>query len=175
VKALVVCSLVAVVFAGCGGSDGGPDALAGCDVELAGNFAESASSMTSCPTLVPGAGATQGDMILLFTVASQELGGNFGIDLDLGRMPTPGVYRSDTTELWTASGVKEVAGGGACLFLAGNNATPAGYFTLDLAAVDDGTPHGDLSLTMFVLPRTADDGSQADCGPGTTEELQVRF
>ena len=80
-------------------------------------------------------------------MTSQELGGDFTIDLDLGQTPTPGVYNSGTTALWTAMGVKTVPPGGACLFLAGNNATPTGYFVLELATIDQVTAHGELSLT----------------------------
>ncbi len=165
--------LLISLVAACADTDVPPDALAGCQVELTGNFVE--SSMTSCPTTAAGVGSTQGDMLVQFTVASQTLGANFMIGLDLGPRPSPGAYTSRTTSLWNATGVKEVPPGGACLFLAGNTATPTGYFTLELAAIDDTTAHGELSLTLFVLPRTEDDGAQTDCGPGTTEELRIQF
>lgn len=164
--------LLSLVVA-CADTDAPPDALAACQVELGGNFVE--SSMTSCPTFAAGVGATQGDTLLEFTVASQALGADFMISLDLGQAPTPGAYSSRTTSLWNATGVKTVPPGGACLFLAGNTATPTGYFTLELAAIDDATAHGELALTLFVLPRAEDDGAQTDCGPGTTEDLQLRF
>jgi hypothetical protein len=166
--------VLAVLAGACGGTEPPPDALAGCQVELSGNFMEAASSTASCPTLAPGVGATAGDMLLQFTVASQALGADLTIDLDLGRDPTPGVYTSGTTALWSAMGVKPVPPGGACLVIAGNNATPTGYFELELATID-ATAHGDLALTLFVLPRTADDGTQSDCGPGTTEDARIRF
>ena len=68
-----------------------------------------------------------------------------------------------------------MAPGGACVFQASNNSTPSGDFVLDLSAIDRTTAHGTLSLRMFVLPRASDDGKQTDCGPGTTEQLELRF
>jgi hypothetical protein len=168
-------ALFIALVAACGSNDVPPDALTGCAVELTGNIVEATSSMTICPTLAAGAGATAGDTLLKFSVASDALGGAFTIDLDLGRDPTPGPYSSETTPLWSAAGVKEVAPGGACLFVAGNNATPMGYFMLELASIDEVTAHGVLSLAMAVLPRTADDGTQTDCGPGTIEDARIEF
>ncbi len=168
-------ALLPALVAVCGCTDPPPDAPAGCQVELSGNLIESTTSTTSCPTLAPGAGSTEGDTVLKFTVTSQVLGSDFTIDLDLGKTPTPGLYTSGTTALWNAMGVKLVSPGGACVFLAGNNSTPSGYFTLELATIDQVSAHGELRLTLFVLPRTADDGTQTDCGPGTTEDVQIQF
>jgi hypothetical protein len=158
---------------GCGGDPdtAPPDAAAGCHVELAGNSVETTTSPASCPSLVPGVGATQGGTILHFTIAGTALGGDLAIDVDLGPAPAPGSYASGTTELWSAMAVKEVPPG-ACVFLAGNNTTPAGYFTLALATLD---PHGELALELAVLPRVEDDGAQTDCGPGTTEDVHIAF
>src|SRR5262245_58720580 len=108
-------ALLCMIVAGCGDTESPQDALVGCAVVLSGNFIESVSSMMSCPTLAPGAGSTQGDMLLQFTVPSQQLGAKLSISLDLGQMPTPGAYNSGTTDLWTAMGVKAVAPRGACL------------------------------------------------------------
>ncbi|MEO6773406.1 MAG: hypothetical protein ABI467_10315 [Kofleriaceae bacterium] len=173
--AVLVAALVAALGACDRSTEAPPDALAGCQVELSGNVLESISSTTSCPVLVPGAGATEGDTLLDFKVASQALGGDLAIELDLGPAPTPGHYASDTTALWNAMAARSVPPGGACLYLAGNNSTPAGDFMLELATIDEDTAHGELALTLFVLPRTADDGTPTDCGPGTTEAVQLRF
>jgi hypothetical protein len=164
-----------VLLGACGSGETTPDALAGCQVELSGNVVESTSSMASCPILATGAGATAGETLLKLSVASPALGGTLTIDIDLGPQPTPGSYSSRTTALWSASAVKPVAPDGACVFIAGNNVTPMGAFTLDLASIDASTAHGTLALTMAVLPRTADDGTPTDCGPGTTEQAALRF
>jgi hypothetical protein len=145
-----------------------------CAVELAGNFSETSRAATSCPTLGSGAGATRGDTLLKLDVASRTLGGSFAITIDLGPVPTPGTFNSGTTELWSASGIARHPPG-ACLFQAGNTATPTGDFTLDVTAIDHTRAHGTLAIRMSVLPRVSDDGKQTDCGPGTTEQLRVRF
>jgi len=165
--------LVVACLAACGGGTSAPpDAPTGCGVELSGNRDEATSSPASCPTLVPGVGATEGGTLLHFTIAARSLGGDLAIDIDLGPAPAPGSFASGTTELWSAMAVMEVPPGGACVFLAGNNTTPAGYFTLELATLD---PHGELSLELAVLPRVEDDGAQTDCGPGTTEAVHITF
>jgi hypothetical protein len=146
-----------------------------CTVELTGNYAESTRTASSCPKLAAGVGATQGDTLLQWKIASRALHGDFTISLDLGRAPTPGAYNSATTDLWSVTGTKLVAPGGACVFQANNNATPTGDFALDLSTIDRATAHGTLFVRMFVLPRAADDGKQTDCGSGTTEQLRLRF
>ena len=159
---------VVVVIAACGRSH--PPS---CTAELSGNYSETATSAKTCPTLGPGAGATAGDTLLHFKIASRAIHADYAIDLDLGRLPTPGAYNSSTTELWTAVATKLVAPGGACVYQASNNTTPNGDFTLELTSIEPA--HGTLALRMFVLPRTSDDGRQTDCGPGTTEQLDLRF
>jgi hypothetical protein len=157
-----------VVLAACHG----PDPV-GCTVELSGNFIETSTSSGSCPKLAPGAGATRGDTLINFAVASPALGGNFAISLDLGPSPTPGAYNSGTTDLWSAKGEQAVAPGGACVFLASNNSTPNGDFVLELSRV--APLHGTLALDLFVLPRASATGKQTDCGPGATETLRIAF
>lgn len=143
-----------------------------CRVELSGNFAEIAHA---CPTLAPGVGATAGDTLLQFEIASRELRGKLVLSFDLGPSPTPGAYNSGTTTLWTAAGTKLVPPDGACVFQASNNATPTGDFVLQLDAIDRTTARGSLSLQLFVLPRTEDNGHQTDCGAGTTEDVHISF
>jgi hypothetical protein len=163
--------LFAIVVVGACDRSGPPT----CSVELSGNYIESSSSAKACPTLAAGVGATNGDTLLQFKLASRALRGDFTMRLDLGRTPTPGVYNSGTTDLWSATGTKLVAPGGACVYQASNNTTPTGDFVLDLAAIDRTAAHGTLTVRMFVLARAADNGTQTDCGPGTTERLQLRF
>lgn len=160
-----------VVAAACGRSHGPP----ACTVELAGNYRETTSSPQNCPTISLGAGASAGDTLLHFKIPSRVIHAAYAIDLDLGRMPTPGAFNSSTTELWSAVATKLVPPGGACVFQASNNTTPTGDFTLELSAIDRAAAHGILAVRMFVLPRTSDDGAQTDCGAGTTEQLRVRF
>ena len=143
-----------------------------CTVELSGNYAEATASAKNCPTLALGAGATAGDTMLHFKIASRAIRTDYAIDLDLGPTPTPGAYNSSTTELWTAAATKLVPPG-ACVFQASNNTTPNGDFALELTSV--APAHGRLVVRMFVLPRTSDDGVQTDCGAGTTELLRARF
>jgi hypothetical protein len=163
-----------VLLGACGGSEDTPDALVGCQTVLGGNLSESVSS-ASCATLAAGAGSTEGDTLLHLVIKPAQLDAPLDITVDLGPTPTPGVYNSGSTALWSAMSERNVAPGGACLYLAGNSATPTGYFHLDLSSIDATTGHGALSLTLFVLARTADDGTQTDCGPGTTEDVELRF
>lgn len=153
----------------------GKSAAPACTVELSGNYAESTQSEKNCPTLAAGVGATAGGRLLQFKIASRTLRGDYTINLDLGRAPTPGAYNSATTDLWSVAGTKLVAPGGACVVQASNNSTPTGDFVLELSAIDRTTAHGSLAVRMFVLPRTSDDGTQTDCGAGTTEQLYLRF
>ena len=164
----------ALFVTACGTSRSPPAEVSGCNAELSGNYRESTWSHRNCPRLAAGVGATQGDALLTFEVPSGTLRGAYAITVDLGRAPTPGAFNSGTTDLWSATGTRPV-GSGACVMLAGNNVTPTGDFVLDLTTIDRMTAHGTLALRMFVLPRAADDGVQTDCGPGTTEQLQLRF
>jgi hypothetical protein len=166
--------LIALLAAG-GCGEPPPGTATDCHVDLSGNLVESITSPASCPVLAPGAGASDGDTLLKFTVESRALDATLTIDVDLGAEPTPGTYSAETTALWSATAVKPVAPGRACVFIAGNNATPMGYFMLELASIDALRAHGELSLTLAVLPRTSDDGTQTDCGAGTTEEVAIRF
>lgn len=175
-RAFRVALLAGVATLGaCGGDAAAPDALAGCTLSLSGNVREDAASMASCPTLAAGAGATQGDTLLEFHAPSAAIGDELVVTVDLGHEPTPGVYNSGTTPLWNASGVRLVPPDGACVYLAGNSASPTGSFVLDLASIDVTSAHGTIDLTLFVLPRASDAGAQTDCGPGTTESVELRF
>jgi hypothetical protein len=146
-----------------------------CDLALSGNFAEASSTRANCPTLVAGAGATRGDTVFQLDLASRALHGHLAATIDLGPTPTPGAYNAGTTPLWTAKGLRTVAPAGACIVLAGNNASPTGTFVLAITAMDHATAHGTLDLQMAVLPRVGETGAQTDCGPGTTEHLHLRF
>ncbi|MFT3692060.1 MAG: hypothetical protein QM831_02885 [Kofleriaceae bacterium] len=114
--------------------------------------------------LQPGAGASQGHTLLQAHVD------DVAITIDLGAVPSPGTYNSGTTALWTGTATRDR---GACMLIAGNNSTPTGNFVLELSSVSP--PHGSLAMTLYVLPRVTDSGSQAHCGERTTEQLDVRF
>ena len=83
------------------------------------------------------------------------------------------MYSSETIATWSAVGLRAVAPGGACVYLAGAMAVPSGNFTLALDSIDP--PTGSLAMTLFVLARTTDQGVQTDCGAGSTEQLAVAF
>lgn len=150
-----------------------PTRVATCEVELAGNFVEASASAKNCPKLATGAGATAGDTLLQFSIASRRLHDPLTVSIDLGAVPSPGAYSSGTTILWHASGIQPVGKAGACVFEAGNNATPTGDFALELSSL--APAHGTLVLHLYVLARVSEDGHQTTCNRGTTEQLLVRF
>ncbi|GEM_PF-2128172 len=148
-----------------------------CDVVLTGNFDETTSSLNACPSLRIG-GPTDEDVILAFAIPSPTLGTSFGVQIDIGAMPVAGELSSEIVAGWSAIAIESVLPNGACVFLAGATTTPAGYFTMTLASIEPTAPtsaHGTFDMALSVLPRTTDQGVQTDCGPGTTEELTVRF
>jgi hypothetical protein len=120
---------------------------------------------------------TMGDTLIRFVVASHVLAANIGINIDLGAQPTASVYSPENTPIWSALAIETAPVNGACIFTAGASSVPAGSFELGLDALDlaAGTAHGRLSLLMFVLPRTTEQGMQTDCGAGTTESVVVTF
>lgn len=132
-----------------------------CPVELGRETAH------GCPTLTAGAGAASGDTLLQLKFPHDGT-----LSIDLGATPTPGAYRAGTTALWSAMATRAV-GKGACIYRAGNTATPTGDFALELSSVQP--LHGDLTMTLAVLPRVSDAGAQTDCGAGTTTTLRARF
>lgn len=101
-----------------------------------------------------------------------------GLALASSRAARP-VTTSETTHPWSALAIRSVTVPmpGACVFTAGSSSTPAGSFVLHLEAIDvsAATAHGSLALILFVLPRTTEQGMQSDCGPGTTEHVDLRF
>lgn len=134
-----------------------------CPIELSGNLVEHAHA---CPALATGAGATAGHTMWNLRIPRGE------IAIDLGAAPTPGTYRAGTTALWSAMSTREI-GAGACIYRAGNTATPTGDFALELTSTKP--LHGALTMTLAVLPRVSDDGKPTDCGAGTTEQLRATF
>lgn len=156
--------------AGCG------DACAPtCAVRLTGNVDETMSSAEACPTLRLG-GPNDEDVILSFAIPSPALATSVGVQVDVGVMPVAGELSSETVAGWSAVAIERIPPDGACVFLAGAGVTPAGYFTLELSAIESPHPaHGILDMTLSVLPRTTEQGIQTDCGPGTTEHLHVAF
>lgn len=171
-RALTACLLVAA----CGDNraPAPPDAAA-CAAVWQGNIDERDASSAQCPMVLAGAGESEGHVVLTFEAPSAALGTVLGIQLDLGAAPAPGAYTSETTRPWTALAIQSVADAGACVFTAGSNSTPAGSFVLDLDAIDAETAHGSLALILFVLPQTTEQGMQSDCGPGTTEHVELTF
>jgi len=146
-----------------------------CRMTMTGNATEASSSDALCPRLLPA--QTMGDTLMRFVVASNVLATTIGINIDLGPQPTASVYSSETTPIWSALAIESAPVNGACIFTAGAMSVPAGSFELQLDALDlvAGTSHGQLSLLMFVLPRTTEQGMQTDCGPGTTETVAIEF
>ena len=153
--------------------DSAPAAV--CNATLTGNVAEMLGSDALCPRLLPA--TTMDHTLIRFVVASRVMAANIGINIDLGAQPTAGTYSSETTAIWSALAIETTPVNGACIFTAGASSVPAGSFDLGLDAVDlaAGTSHGQLSLLMFVLPRTTEQGMQTDCGAGTTESVAITF
>lgn len=148
---------------------------AACNATLTGNIAELIGSDALCPRLLPA--TTMDHTLIRFVVASHVMAANIGINIDLGDQPTAGGYSSETTAIWSALAIETAPVNGACIFTAGASSVPAGSFELRLDALDlaAGTAHGQLSLLMFVLPRTTEQGMQTDCGAGTTESVVITF
>jgi hypothetical protein len=146
-----------------------------CSATLAGNIAELTSSDALCPRLLPA--TTMDHTLIRFVVASHVMAANIGINIDLGDQPTAGAYSSETTQIWSALAIETAPVNGACIFTAGSSSVPAGSFELRIDAIDlgAGTAHGQLTLLMFVLPRTTEQGMQTDCGAGTTESVVITF
>jgi hypothetical protein len=178
--------LLVIALAACGDNEvpGRPDAAprpdsapaGACAATLTGNVTEASRADALCPRLLPA--ATMGHTMIRFVVASTAMGTSIGINIDLGAQPATGAYSSETTAIWSALAIETTpAVDGACIFTAGAMSVPAGNFQLRIDAIDlvAGTVHGELSLLMFVLPRTTEQGVQTDCGAGTTESLVVTF
>lgn len=146
-----------------------------CGATLTGNVAEIIGSDALCPHLLPA--TTMDHTLIRFVVASRVMAANIGINIDLGAQPSAGAYSSETTGIWSALAIETAPVNGACIFTAGSSSVPAGSFELRLDALDlaAGTAHGQLSLLMFVLPRTTEQGMQTDCGAGTTESVAIAF
>ncbi|HEY6040337.1 MAG TPA: hypothetical protein VIV58_38900 [Kofleriaceae bacterium] len=155
-------------------TDGTPAAT--CSVTMTGNVVESSQEDALCPRLLPA--ATMGHTMIRFVVASRVMATKIGINIDLGAQPTTGEYSSETATIWSALAIETTpVVDGACIFTAGAMSVPAGSFELRVDAIDlvAATAHGELSLLMFVLPRTTEQGVQTDCGAGTTESVVVTY
>lgn len=186
-RALVVICLVAACgdnvapavadAASCGDSG----CVVACSAAFTGNFEETSSSPKACPLLMPGAGDSEGHTMIDFLVPSPALGTSLGVQIDLGATPTVGGYASESTRLWNAIAIKNVPIKGACVFTAGAMSVPTGSFRLHLDGLDlasvpaSATAHGLLTLSLFVLPRTTEQGEQTDCGANTTETMILHF
>ncbi len=147
----------------------------GCTAILTGNVAETTTSFEVCPQLQPGVGKSSGHTMIDFVVPSSILG-PLAVRIDLGATAMPGLYSTETTRTWSAIAVENVPVRGSCIFTAGDESVPMGYFALNLDAIEGAsTAHGSLALAMAVLPFASDQGDQSDCGSNTTEALAVRF
>jgi hypothetical protein len=176
-----------VVFsalAGCGGNPAIPQVdapcgdgacVAPCTAVLTGNVDETVVSQNSCPMLLPGSGNSEGHTMIDFIVPSQALATDLAVRIDLGPLPTLGTYTAETTAIWSSLAIQPKSARGTCIFNAGNLAVPEGRFSLDLDSLTASTGHGALAVTMFVLPYTDEMGTQTDCGPVATEDLQLSF
>lgn len=144
-----------------------------CTAILTGNVDETTTSFDVCPQLQPGVGASSGHTMIDFVVPSRILG-PLAVRIDLGATAMSGLYSMETTRIWSAIAAVPVRG--SCIFTAGNESVPMGYFALNMDAIDGAsTGHGSLAMTMAVLPFASDQGDESDCGSKTTEVLAVRF
>jgi hypothetical protein len=144
-----------LVLAACG-----DNATAPCTATFTGSFADDVRSTAACPELHDGA--------LAITFDSPVLGGQVGVELDLGDAATTGRYSEQTVFSWHAVEAKSL-GDGACIFSAGDSVTPHGSFTLQVDATEP-DPHGVLDVVQYVH---AVDGT--DCGPADVENVHVDF
>jgi len=154
--------LVAAALAGCTAAPApAPDAaivVDTCTATFTGNFSEASTSASNCPTL--------DDTTFAVSLSTQALGKPLVISVDLGAMPSAGIYTPETVASWNARAVQPI-GQGVCIYSAGNDVIPHGGFTLEL---DETTRHGAFTSTEYVLafPET-------DCGDNDTESVQVAF
>jgi hypothetical protein len=165
-------TLLVLVLAACGDNDavrdaGAADASTACAVMFSGNFVET-SSADSCSTVMVDA---VGDATLALTIPTMALSSPLNASIDLGTSPSTGEYSSELVATWRARGVKYI-GTGYCVYEAGMDVVPSGFFMLHLGALDvsAGTAHGELELTAYVLALPG-----IDCGSEDTEQLHVRF
>ncbi len=129
------------------------DAAPACVAKLSGNLAAIVGADT-CATL--------GDTLEL-AFADAQLADPLAMSFAI---TAPGDYTSETTATWSAT-TKRTIDHEDCLFLAGDQATPHGTFTLHLT---DASPHGTLVIdqpvhaTMFAV-----------CGSPLVEHIEVSF
>jgi hypothetical protein len=170
-----------LVLAACGDNaaipiDASPCGDAACPLDctavLAGNFEETTTSTKVCPIMLPA--DAPGHTNLDFLIPSTVLG-TLAVRIDIGAVPATAVYVPENTATWEAIAVRSVPVRGACTFAAGASYVPEGNFHLRIDEVGMTAAHGSLSVTMFVLPRTGEDGIPTDCGPGPTETLMLAF
>jgi hypothetical protein len=173
--------ILCLVLAACGDNaaipiDAPPAYPLDCTALLTGNFAETTSSPNACPVMLPA--DAPGHTNLDFLIPSTVLG-TLAVRIDVGAVPAVAVYVPENTATWEAIAVRSVPVRGACTFAAGSADFPEGYFHLRIdeltEVVHATTAHGSLVVTMFVLPRTGEDGIPTDCGPGPTETLMLAF
>lgn len=149
-----------IVLAACGGNDTQPtdapvvlaDAAFACTAKLTGNVTA---------TLGSDACATLGDTLQL-----ELTGAAFSAPIAMSFAVTAsGDYTADTVAAWSVT-TKTTVDHEDCLFVAGDQATPHGTFSLHLEA----GPHGTLAIeqpvhaTMF-----------ASCGTPLVEHVEVAF
>jgi hypothetical protein len=154
--------LVVATLAGCTAATAPtPDAAIAvhtCAASFTGNFAEASTSESNCPTIH--------DTTFALSLPSQRLGAPLAVSIELGVMPTAGIYVPETVASWTARAV-QLVGSGGCVYSAGTDVVPHGDFVLDLDAT---TRHGTFTLTEYVL-----DIPGTDCGDNDTETVQLAF
>ena len=159
------------LLAACGGGGHAhpPDAPvdAGCTATFSGNFADSSSGPSDCPTLGAGSAATELD----FTVASMQLESGLAIAIDLGSAPAVGAYSSETVSSWSATAMRDVKTG-KCALNAGTDAAPQGAFQLSLSAFD---PAGGVIHGTATVQEPVHAIQFAACGDDLTEVIEVAF
>ena len=152
-----------VAVAGCGDhgaatADAAIDAGAACTATYRGNFDEDAASPIACASSATGS--------LAISAPSATLVEPLAITIELGGAAI-GAYSSETVGGWDVRGTRLVTNA-QCLFVAGNDVTPAGSFTLSLASV--APLHGTLDLVLTVLQTPF-----TNCGADLGETVEVAF
>lgn len=147
--------------------DAPPPPARACMATYAGNFAETDTFAANCASVAAGSGATA----LGVAVPALALGSDIAIQIALADPPALGAYSSESTATWSAMAT-EILGTSRCYYTAGDAAVPPGSFTMTLSSVDlaAGSAHGELAMTLAVLP-----GAETDCGSDNAELLSLVF
>ncbi len=163
-KKMAMLVMAAVAAAGCGGTSE-------CRVEFSGNFNDSVSVPSGCGVVTQSAsGDNSGDWVLQLSAMSDNPPSAFSAEIDLGAMPSAGMFSPSTVTNWQAIGETDMN----CELSAGAMSVPAGNFTLSVTSLSlDKSPvvaHGLLHVEQFLQAPAG-----IDCGAGDTETIDYTF